>query len=107
MSDGEMQIAEGLQTYISLEHTIFFQGGSHCCSHAGPSCRYQMCIHLCSLYIPEWTDIAGLTPCAESKKFQKNLKKEVKSLEKRQKLREAGSEFAMHDFTSFALFSYL
>jgi photosystem I subunit 3 len=37
-------------------------------------------------------DIAGLTPCAESKKFEKNLTKEVKSLEKRQKLYEAGSE---------------
>lgn len=36
-------------------------------------------------------DISGLTPCAESKKFQKNLKKEVKALEKREKLYEAGS----------------
>ena len=33
----------------------------------------------------------GLTPCAESKKFNKQLKKEVKSLEKRQKLYEEGS----------------
>jgi photosystem I subunit 3 len=32
-----------------------------------------------------------LTPCAESKKFNKQLKKEVKSLEKRQKLYEEGS----------------
>lgn len=34
----------------------------------------------------------GLVPCAESKKFNKNLKKEVKALEKREKLYEAGSE---------------
>jgi len=37
-------------------------------------------------------DISGLVPCAESKKFQKNLKKEIKALEKREKLYEAGSE---------------
>jgi len=35
--------------------------------------------------------INGLTPCAESKQFAKNLKKEVKALEKREKLYEAGS----------------
>jgi len=34
----------------------------------------------------------GLVPCAESKKFQKTLKKEVKALEKREKLYEEGSE---------------
>jgi photosystem I subunit 3 len=37
-------------------------------------------------------EIGGLTPCAESKKFQKNLKKEVKAIEKREKLYEPGSE---------------
>jgi photosystem I subunit 3 len=35
--------------------------------------------------------VAGLTPCAESSKFQKVLKKEVKALEKREKLYEPGS----------------
>jgi photosystem I subunit 3 len=35
--------------------------------------------------------VAGLVPCAESAKFQKNLKKEVKALEKREKLYEVGS----------------
>jgi|Transcript_1680 photosystem I subunit 3 len=36
-------------------------------------------------------NISGLTPCAESKKFQKTLKKEIKTLEKREKLYEPGS----------------
>jgi photosystem I subunit 3 len=36
--------------------------------------------------------ILGLTPCAESAKFAKNLAKEVKALERREKLYEAGSE---------------
>jgi len=35
--------------------------------------------------------IMGLTPCAESKPFQKLLKKEIKALEKREKLYEEGS----------------
>lgn len=35
--------------------------------------------------------VSGLTPCAESKKFNKNLKKEIKTIEKREKLYEEGS----------------
>jgi photosystem I subunit 3 len=35
--------------------------------------------------------IFGLTPCAESKKFQGRLTKEIKAIEKREKLYEAGS----------------
>eukprot|EP01025_Chloroclados_australasicus_P005383 TRINITY_DN1159_c1_g1_i1.p1 TRINITY_DN1159_c1_g1~~TRINITY_DN1159_c1_g1_i1.p1 ORF type:complete len:276 (+),score=19.23 TRINITY_DN1159_c1_g1_i1:113-829(+) len=36
-------------------------------------------------------DLAGLTPCSESKAFDKQRKKEVKSLQKRQKLYEVDS----------------
>lgn len=40
-------------------------------------------------------DIAGLTPCSESKAYAKRLKQEVKSLEKRKKLYAAGSAPAL------------
>eukprot|EP01025_Chloroclados_australasicus_P009656 TRINITY_DN1369_c0_g1_i1.p2 TRINITY_DN1369_c0_g1~~TRINITY_DN1369_c0_g1_i1.p2 ORF type:complete len:256 (-),score=27.93 TRINITY_DN1369_c0_g1_i1:220-933(-) len=36
-------------------------------------------------------DLSGLTPCSESKAFDKQRKKEVKALQKRQKLYEANS----------------
>eukprot|EP01025_Chloroclados_australasicus_P019436 TRINITY_DN205_c0_g1_i1.p1 TRINITY_DN205_c0_g1~~TRINITY_DN205_c0_g1_i1.p1 ORF type:complete len:240 (-),score=28.12 TRINITY_DN205_c0_g1_i1:228-947(-) len=36
-------------------------------------------------------DLSGLTPCAESKAFDKQRKKEIKALQKRQKLYEADS----------------
>jgi len=36
--------------------------------------------------------VSGLVPCAESKAFNKQLKKEIKSLEKREKLYEVGSD---------------
>jgi hypothetical protein len=48
-------------------------------------------LNISNFYTHSPIDISGLTPCAESKKFQKNLKKEVKALEKREKLYEAGS----------------
>eukprot|EP00195_Chlamydomonas_chlamydogama_P004820 CAMPEP_0202898744 /NCGR_PEP_ID=MMETSP1392-20130828/7173_1 /ASSEMBLY_ACC=CAM_ASM_000868 /TAXON_ID=225041 /ORGANISM="Chlamydomonas chlamydogama, Strain SAG 11-48b" /LENGTH=228 /DNA_ID=CAMNT_0049584755 /DNA_START=74 /DNA_END=760 /DNA_ORIENTATION=+ len=38
-----------------------------------------------------YADIAGLTPCSESKAYQKRLKNELKVLQKRQKQYEAGS----------------
>jgi len=44
---------------------------------------------------PAHADVAGLTPCSESKAYQKLEKKEVKSLEKRLKKFEAGSAPAL------------
>lgn len=44
---------------------------------------------------PAHADIAGLTPCSESKAYAKQQKKEVKSLEKRLKKYDAGSAPAL------------
>lgn len=73
-------IRRATSVVCSAQRTVVQQAGT-----ALAACALAAAVTLSSVDAAQ-ADIAGLTPCSESKAYAKQLKKEVKGLTKRMKL---------------------